>query len=104
MVLPEAGGRGVTVLDSRRTTLGEYYRGIAREFLPGKRVRECALPTGLVRPIAWLSTALSRERPIFDPTLYSLDTVAHNLDFSNSRMLAWLSAAGLEEHVQDSYA
>jgi nucleoside-diphosphate-sugar epimerase len=104
MILPEAGGRGVTVLDSRRTTLSEYYRGIAREFLPGKRLRERTLPMWVVRPVAWLSTALSRERPLFDPTLYSLDTVAHNLDFSNRRMLAWLSAAGLEEHVQDSYA
>jgi nucleoside-diphosphate-sugar epimerase len=103
MVLPEAGGRGVTVLDSRRTTLSEYYRGIAEEFLQGKKLHEYTLPMCLVRPLAWLSTALSRERPIFDPTLYSLDTVAHNLDFSNSRMLAWFAAAGLEEYVQTSY-
>jgi len=106
MTLPEAGGLGVTVLDSRRTTLGEYYRNIAREMLDGKRLREWTLPMCAVRPLAWLSTALSRsrERPLFDPTLYSLDTVAHNLDFSNRRMLSWFSAAGLEEYVQDSYA
>jgi len=102
MVVAEAGGLGVTVLDSRRTTVGEYYREIAREFLGGKRLRECTVPTWLVRPVAWLSTALSRsrERPVFDPTTYALDTVSHNLDFSNRRMLAWLSAAGLEEHVE----
>ena len=106
MLLDEAGGKGVTVLDSKRTTLSEYYNGLAQEMLPGRRLRECALPMWAVRPVAWLSTALSRnrERPVFDPTLYSLDTVAHNLDFSNGRMLEWFSAMGLEEYVQDSYA
>ena len=101
MVLPEAGGKGVTVLDSKRTTLSEYYSEIAREFLVGKRLRECTLPMCAIRPVAWLSSALSgnRDKPLFDPTLYALDTVAHNLDFSNRRMLDWLSAAGLSEHV-----
>lgn len=100
MILPEAGGKGVTVLDSKRTTLSEYYHKISREFLDGKRLRECNLPMCAIRPVAWLCTMLSRNRdkPLFDPTLYALDTVSHNLDFSNSRMLAWLSAAGLEEY------
>ena len=101
MILPEAGGKGVTVLDSKRTTLSEYYHKIAREFLGGKCLRECTLPMCVIRPVAWLSSALSRNRdkPLFDPTLYALDTVAHNLDFSNRRMLDWLAAAGLEEHA-----
>lgn len=101
MVLAEAGGRGVTVLDSKRTSVSEYYHGIARDFLGGRRLRECTVPMWLVRPVAWLSTALSRNRahPLFDPTLYALDTVAHNLDFSNCRMREWLAAAGLEEYV-----
>ena len=97
MVLPEAGGKGVTVIDSKRTTLSEYYREIAEEFLGGKRLRECCVPMWVIRPVAWLSTALSRDRPLFDPTLYALDTLSHNLDFSNRRMLAWLKSAGLEE-------
>lgn len=99
MVLPEAGGRGVTVLDSRRTTLSEYYRNLAAEHLPGKRIRECSVSMWAIRPVAWLSTALSRSRPLFDPTLYALDTVAHNLDFSNARMLSWLASIGLEEYT-----
>ena len=99
MLLPEAGGRGVTVLDSRRTTVREYYREVAREFLPGKKLRECSLPLWAVRPFAWLSSKLSRERPLFDPTLYALDTVSSNLDFDNGRMRAWLSAMGLEEYA-----
>jgi nucleoside-diphosphate-sugar epimerase len=105
MVLPEAGGKGVTVLDSKRTTLGEYYHELAAEFLPGKRLRECCLPMWAIRPVARLSTALSRNRnhPLFDPTLYALDTVAHNLDFSNARMLAWFGKMGMEEFRHDSY-
>jgi len=103
MVLPEAGGEGVTVLDSRGVTVSEYYREIAAEFLPGKRLREMTLPMALVRPLAALSTALSRSKPFFDPTLYALDTVAHNLDFSNGRMLAWFDKMGMEEFRHDSY-
>ena len=103
MVLPEAGGEGITVLDSRRVTVSEYYRELAAEFLPGKRLREMTLPMALIRPIAALSTALSKRKPLFDPTLYALDTVSHNLDFSNARMLSWLEKAGLEEFRYDTY-
>lgn len=99
MILPHAAGKGAIVIDSKRTTLREYYRQIADEFLDAKRLREFSVPDCLVRPLAALSTALSKNRdhPLFDPTLYALDTVSHNLDFSNRRMLAWLSAAGLKE-------
>ena len=103
MLVPEAGGKGVTVLDSRRVTLSEYYHEIAAELLPGKRLREVALPMALIRPVAALSTALSRSRPLFDPTLYALDTVAHNLDFSNHRMLDWFARLGLSEFRHDTY-
>ena len=103
MVLPEAGGEGVTVLDSRRVTVSEYYRELAAEFLPGKHLREMTLPMALIRPIAALSTAFSKRKPLFDPTLYALDTVSHNLDFSNARMLSWLKKARLEEFRYDTY-
>ena len=105
MILPEAGGQGVTVLDSRRVTVSDYYHELAAEFLPGKRLREATLPMSLIRPVAALATALSRNRaqPLFDPTLYALDTVSHNLDFSNSRMLAWFTKAGMEEFHHDTY-
>ena len=105
MVLPEAGGHGVTVLDSRRVSVGEYYRELAAEFLPGKRLRETTLPMALVRPVAALSTVLSRGRsqPLFDPTLYALDTVSRNLDFSNRRMLDWFAKTGMDEFRHDTY-
>ena len=103
MLLPEAGGQGVTVLDSRRVSLSEYYHEVAAEFLPGKQLREVCLPMALIRPVAALSTALSRKTPLFDPTLYSLDTVAHNLDFSNRRMLSWFDKMRMEEFHHDTY-
>ncbi|MBO4511744.1 MAG: NAD(P)-dependent oxidoreductase [Victivallales bacterium] len=103
MLLPEAGGKGVTVLDSRRTTLSEYYRQLAQEYLPGRHIREASIPKWVIWPFACLSTAISRRKPLFDPTLYALDTISHNLDFSNSRMLKWLKAAKLEEYISDSY-
>ena len=103
MVLTEAGGEGVTVLDSRRVAVSDYYHEIAAEFLPGKRLREVALPMALIRPVAALSTLLSRREPLFDPTLYALDTITHNLDFSNRRMLDWFAKLGLEEYRHDTY-
>ena len=95
MVLEEAGGKGVTVLDSRRTTLHDYYRGLAAEHLPGRTVRELCLPVWTILPAAWLSSRLSCDTPLFDPTLYALETITHNLDFSNARMLEWQEKAGV---------
>ena len=103
MILSEAGGKGVTVLDSKRTTLSEYYRQLAQEYLPDKCIREVSIPKYIIWPFAYLSTALSRQKPLFDPTLYALDTLSHNLDFSNSRMLKWLNSANMEEYISDSY-
>ncbi len=103
MLLPEAGGQGVTVLDSRRVTLSDYYHELASEFLPGKRLKELSLPMAVIRPIAALSSAFSRRKPLFDPTVYALDTISHNLDFSNRRMLAWFSKMGMKEHLHDTY-
>ncbi|OQA84163.1 MAG: 3 beta-hydroxysteroid dehydrogenase/Delta 5--_4-isomerase [Lentisphaerae bacterium ADurb.Bin242] len=101
MILPEAGGKGVTVLDSRRTTLSQFYRDLARQFLPGKMIREICLPVWTVRPAAWFSSSfstwLNRDSPLFDPSLYALDTIVHNLDFSNARMLDWLKQSGESE-------
>ena len=103
MTLPEAGGEGVMVLDSRRVSVSDYYRELAAEFLPGKRLREVSLPMAAIRPVAALSTLLSRREPLFDPTLYALDTIAHNLDFSNRRMLDWFAKLGVEEYRHDTY-
>ena len=70
-------------------------RALARK--PESRFATC------VDFVAALSTALSRSKPLFDPTLYALDTISHNLDFSNRRMLSWLAKAGLDEFRHDTY-
>ncbi len=99
MFLPEAGGRGVTVIDSRFTTVSDFYRMLANEFLPQKRIREITLPKWSIYPAAWISSRLSTcfqcNTPLFDPSLYALETITHNLDFSNARMLEWGNRAGL---------
>ena len=99
LVLPQAGGQGVTVLDSKYTTLSQYYRELAAEYLPGKVIRELTLPKGMILPLARLSSSLSRNRPLFDPTLYALDTITHNLDFCNDRMRKWMDLCGFRETV-----
>ena len=94
MLLPEAGGRGVTVLDSQYTTLGGFDRDLAAQFLPEKTIKEKCLPVWTVLPAAWMSAVLSsllkRTTPLFDPTPYALATITRNLDFSNARMLRWI--------------
>ena len=98
MVLPEAGGKGVTVLDSRFTTLSSYYRELAAQYLPDKKIREITLPEWTIRGLAWFSSFFSGEKPLFDPTLYALDTITSNLDLSNQRMLKFFRAIGKEEY------
>jgi nucleoside-diphosphate-sugar epimerase len=104
MTLPEAGGQGVTVLDSEFTTVSRFYRELAAEYLPGKPIREVCLPVWPVLPAAWLSSGLStlsgRYAPFFDPTLYALETITHNLDFSNNRMLEWFKKTGQSEFAR----
>lgn len=99
MLLPEAGGKGVTVLDSRYTTLSDYYKELAARYLPGKKIREVTLPRWSVLLPAWISSAFSGEKALFDPTLYALDTMTSNLDFSNSRMLSYIHAIGKKEYT-----
>lgn len=100
MLLPEAGGKGATVLDSKFTDLSQYYRELAAEHLPGKKIREITLPRWTILPAAWISSTFSGEKPLFDPTIYALDTITHNLDFSNKRMLKWIQGIGEQEFVQ----
>ena len=97
MLLPEAGGKGATVLDSKYTDLSQYYWELAAEYLPEKTIREITLPRWTILPAAWISTTFSGEKPLFDPTIYALDTITHNLDFSNERMLNWIHGVGEEE-------
>jgi len=100
MLLPEAGGRGVTVLDSEYTSVSGFYHLLAEKYLREKKLREVSLPVWTVLPAAWLSSALStllnRYTPLFDPSLYALATITHNLNFSNARMLEWMAKSEIQ--------
>ena len=100
MLLPEAGGKGATVLDSKYTDLSQYYRELAAEYLPGKKIREITLPRWTILPLAWFASTFSGEKPLFDPTIYALDTITHDLDFSNQRMLEWIHGISEQEFVE----
>ncbi|MFA7185493.1 MAG: NAD(P)-dependent oxidoreductase [Victivallales bacterium] len=97
-VLPEAGGKAVNVLDNEYTTVSEFYHIVRDLYLPGRELREISLPAEVVYPAAWFSsfasTLLNLKKPLYDPSLYALNTIRHNLDFSNRRLQQWLEAAG----------
>jgi nucleoside-diphosphate-sugar epimerase len=94
----EAAGRAFNVLDDERTTVDDYYRMVARLYMPEKRFRTVYLP--FWSGVAWggavsaLSTLLGRDRPLADPSHYALYAVSRNLDFSNRRLGRLFRAAG----------
>ncbi len=94
----EAAGQALNVLDSERTSIDEYYRIVARIFMPDKRFRTVCLPLGVGlavgAAISSVSTWLGRDRPVSDPSHYAVYAVSRNLDFSNRRMLDLFHIAG----------
>jgi hypothetical protein len=95
---PGSAGRAFNVLDDERTTVDDYYRMVARLYMPEKRFRTVYLP--FWSGVAWggavsaLSTLLGRDRPLADPSHYALYAVSRNLDFSNRRLGRLFRAAG----------
>lgn len=94
----EAAGRALNVLDSERTSIDEYYRIVARIFMPDKQFRTVYLPLIVGRvfgaAVSSVSTWLGRDRPVSDPSHYAVYAVSRNLDFSNRRMLDLFRAVG----------
>jgi hypothetical protein len=87
---PEAAGRAIHVLDEEKTTVDEFYRILARIFLPRKEFKYLVLPFSvgccLGGLVSVLSNALHLDRPFMDPSYYAVYAVSRNLDFSNGRM------------------
>ena len=81
----------INIIDSKVTTIDEYYLGIAKKYFPNKTFKELYLPMWVGKIIGFISTTLSNilklNDPIFDPTYYSLHHVSSNLDFDNKKML-----------------
>ena len=99
-ILQEAGGKAVNVLDNEHTEIGEFYYIIRDLYLAERKLREITLPTVLIYLPACFSSIISTlfdlKRPLFDPSLYALNTIRHNLDFSNSRLREWMKASKQE--------
>jgi hypothetical protein len=99
-VADEALGRAYNVVDREKTSIDEYYRLLIDVFLPHRRgIRSRTLPlwAGALAGAASsaLSWLLARDQPLFEPSLYGLLSVSHDLDFSHARSEALLAGQGL---------
>lgn len=114
--LPEASGQAINIVDSEYTSIDDFYRTIARIYIPDKRYRTVTLPFWIGytvgAAVSLTSNALNLRVPFMDPSLYALYAVSRNLDFSNKRLLYLFKKAGLKmismkegihelEHAQD---
>ena len=103
--LPEAAGRAFTVADDEHTSMEEFYRILARIYLPEKQFRSVTLPfwLGVVigAAVSGLSNALNLKRPFMDPSHYALYAVSRNLDFSNAALKHLLAKAGVALVTRD---
>ena len=80
----------ITIIDPEKTTIDEYYRGIAAKNFPEKQFKNLYLPLWVGKLIGFMSTTMSNllklRDPIFDPTFYAVHHVSSNLDFSSKKM------------------
>lgn len=95
----EAAGEAYNVVDPEHTTMDQFYRLVIEHFLKGRKLPPSkTLPMWLGWPVGAISTGLSnlmhRDRPLFDPTLYSLSSVSHNLDFACDKLQRLFAAHG----------
>ncbi len=85
----------ITIIDSDKTTIDDYYRNIAKKYLPDKTFKNIYLPLWFGKLIGLISTVLSNilklKEPIFDPTFYAVHHVSSNLDFSSDKMIEAIS-------------
>jgi nucleoside-diphosphate-sugar epimerase len=103
----QVSGQAYNVVDRETVSIDEYYRMLAAAFLPGmRRLRSVTLPgwlgAGLGRISTGLSWLLNRDRPVFEPSLYGLQSVSRHLDFSGRSFEALLSRHGLRPVERDA--
>jgi nucleoside-diphosphate-sugar epimerase len=95
----DALGETYNVVDPEITTMDEYYRMLAKLFLPDAAARRSvSLPywTGFLLGAAstTLSALLDLRQPVLDPSLYGLQHVAHDQHFSGAKAAALLARHG----------
>lgn len=90
--MSESAGQTINVLDSEHTSMDEFYRILAKVYLPQKDFKTVTVPfwVGYVvgAVVSGISNLLNLEHPFMDPSLYALYAVSRNLDFSNKRFRA----------------
>ena len=88
-------GQAINIIDTKRTTIDEYYRELGVKYFPDKKFKTITLPMLVGKIIGVTSTVLSyilkTKHPIFDPSYYALHHVSSNLDFDNKKMLKVLN-------------
>ena len=84
--------QAITIIDSERTTIDEYYRKLAQKYFPEKKYKSITLPFWIGKFIGFISTTISNllklKHPVFDPTYYAIHHVSSNLDMSSEKMNA----------------
>ena len=85
-VNPKARGLAFNVLDPEWTSMDEVYRRIGTEYFPERQFVSITLPLWCGVIIGAVSTGIAKvlnlSHPPWDPSLYALFSVSHNLDFS----------------------
>ena len=80
----------LTIIDSEKTTIDEYYRQLAKKYFPERNYKTITFPFWIGKLLGFISTTLSnmlnKRHPIFDPTFYAVHHVSSNLDFSSEKM------------------
>ncbi len=84
-------GEAYNVLDSKHTSIEEYYRAVLRQHLPEKSdMKSIRLPLAFGWACGAISSMLSKilnlKHPLFEPSLYGLYSVSCNLDFSGRKL------------------
>ena len=82
--------QAITIIDSKKTTIDEYYRELAKKYFPERNYKTITFPFWVGKLLGFISTTLSnllkKRHPIFDPTFYAVHHVSSNLDFSSKKM------------------
>ena len=99
--------QAITIIDSQKTTIDDYYRKIAKKYFPDKKFKRLYLPFWVGKLLGFISTGLSNalnlKDPIFDPTFYAVHHVSSNLDFSSKKMEEVISTLTSEAQNLDNY-
>jgi nucleoside-diphosphate-sugar epimerase len=82
----KAAGLSINVIDNKRITVDQFYRLICGLYFPGRSYRSITLPLWCGYAFGFLISAISNvfnlKKPFMEPSLYAVQTLSHNLDFS----------------------